>query len=82
MIMVEFRIMDHNSVVKAWVQEKHGAVGGLCLVGLNLIWIYEGVAHPIEYGGHVAAPQRLVHHVLLDGGAQGESVLPHTANNI
>ena len=39
-----------------------------------------------EYGGHLTAPQRLVHHVApaissLDGGVQGEGLVLYTLSH-
>ena len=52
-----------------------------------LVRIDEGVTETEEDQGHVAAPERLVHHVassvtFLDDGIQWEGLVPHTLSYI
>ena len=78
--MVKLGIMDHDSVVQVRIQVEQGAVIAGSLVGLDFLRIFEGVTHPEENCGHVAAPP--VKKVLLDGGVQGDGVLPQAVLNI
>ena len=80
--VVEFRIMEDNSVVKTGVQVEHGVIEAACLVCSDFLGICVGVAHPEYYVGHVAAPEASVHQVLLDGGVEGDGVLAHTGSHI
>ena len=78
--VVKLGIMDHDSVVQTGVQVEQGAVIAGSLVCLDFQRIFEGVTHPEEYCGHVAAPAFLK--VLLDGAVQGDGVGPHAVLNI
>ena len=78
--VVKLGIMDHDSVVQTGVQVEQGTVIAGSLVCLDFQRIFEGVTHPEEYCGHVAAPQGGVKN--LQAGVEGEGVVPDTVNNI
>ena len=80
--VVEFGIVDDNSVVQLRVQVEHSLVEAPFLVRSHFLVAGEGVAHPSEYGGHVAPPQRLGQRVVPDGGVQGDRVVSHTVTDI
>ena len=75
---IELGVVDDDFVRYVGVKKELAAI----VVGAYFFCVSEGVAHPIVYCGHVAAPLGGVHLRLLDNGAQREGFLLHTSDHI